>query len=77
MMYSEESRYLADADTAGFVKYYQGRRYAFAALLPREGMSIADYVASLNGEKLGALLDGMTAEKVNAGLPRFKTEYTV
>lgn len=77
MMYSEESRYLADADTTGFVKYYQGRRYAFAALLPREGMSIADYVASLNGEKLGALLDGMTAEKVNAGLPRFKTEYTV
>lgn len=77
MMYSEESRYLADADTTGFVKYYQGRRYAFAALLPREGMSIADYVASLDGEKLGALLDGMTAENVNAGLPRFKTEYTV
>ena len=40
-------------------------------------MSIADYVASLDGEKLGALLEGMTAEKVNAGLPRFKTEYTV
>lgn len=77
MMYSEESRYLADADATGFVKYYQGRRYAFAALLPRAGISIADYVASLDGEKLGALLDGMTAETVNAGLPRFKTEYSV
>ena len=40
-------------------------------------MSIADYVALLDGEKLGALLDGMTAETVNAGLPRFKTEYSV
>lgn len=76
MMYTKESRYLSDADATGFVKYYQGRHYAFAALLPREGMTVADYVASLDGEKLGALLAGMSAETVYTGLPRFESEYS-
>ena len=37
----------ADDNTTGFMKYYDGGRYAFVALLPSEGVSIADYVAGL------------------------------
>lgn len=77
MMYSEESRYLEDESTTGFLKYYAGRRYAFAALLPSEKISIADYVASLDGEKLASLLGNVQSQTVNAGLPRFESEYAV
>lgn len=77
MMYSEESRYLEDENTTGFLKYYAGRRYAFAALLPSENIPIVDYVASLDGEKLTALLGNVQNCAVNAGLPRFESEYAV
>lgn len=77
MMYSEESRYLEDENTTGFIKYYAGRRYAFAALLPNENISIADYVASLDGEKLTSLLENVQNQTVDAGLPRFESEYAV
>ena len=34
MMFSEESLYLTDENAKGFIKYYKGGKYAFAALLP-------------------------------------------
>ncbi len=77
MLYSEESRYLEDESTTGFLKYYAGRRYAFAALLPSENIPIADYVASLDGEKLTSLLENVQSQTVNAGLPRFESEYAI
>lgn len=57
LLWSQESLYLSDDNTTGFMKYYDGRRYAFVGLLPNEGVSIADYVAGLTGGKLHALLE--------------------
>ena len=77
MMYSTEHTYLRDENAQGFVKYYKGENYAFAALLPNEGVSVADYAASLTGEKLMSILDNAVSGKVNAGLPEFESEYSV
>ena len=63
-MYSEESYFLSDGEARGFLKYYEGRDYAFAALLPPEGMSLADYVASLEGGRLAQVLSGAREEAV-------------
>ena len=52
MMYSQEYAYLEDGLATGFLKYYEGGTYAFAALLPNEGVSLEDYIASLTGEGL-------------------------
>ncbi|MBP5184882.1 MAG: hypothetical protein J6113_07230, partial [Lachnospiraceae bacterium] len=41
-MSSEEDTYLVTEKAEGFIKYYKGRKYAFAALLPNEGVSISD-----------------------------------
>ncbi len=76
-MESVEDTYIEDEHAAGFMKYYQGCHYAFAALLPEEGMSLADYAASLTGEKLHGLLEG--AEKdtyVETAIPKFSAEYS-
>ena len=77
MMRGEESLYLEDENTAGFIKEYAGGGYRFVALLPDEGVSMADYVASLTPEKLSALFAGAQATPVSAGLPKFTFGYCV
>ncbi len=74
MMYGDEGTYLEDENAKGFMKYYSGGGYAFAALLPDEGISVSDYVQSLTGEKLKAILDGKQSCSVDTGLPKFKCE---
>lgn len=77
MMHSEEQFYLRDDQAQGFVKYYQGGRYAFVALLPDKEISILDYVEGLDGQQLKALLDNPTSVTVVATMPKFKSEMQV
>ncbi len=77
MMYSMESKYISDENAEGFIKYYKDGKYAFAVLKPKEGMSVAEYVETLNGEKLNQTLSDAQSISVNAGLPKFETEYDV
>lgn len=76
MMYSEENQYLEDEHAAGFLKYYADRKYAYAALLPKEGMSVAEFVATLDGEKLRNILANPTQLQVNAAIPKYENEYS-
>ena len=76
-MYSTEGTYLADENATGFVKYYKGGKYAFVAMLPNEGVSVSEYIASLDGESLNALLANPQYETVYTSLPKFETEYAV
>lgn len=75
MMFSQEHTYLKGEHATGFLKYYEGGRYAFAAILPEEGMDIQTYVQSLTGEKLGKLLTSASSRKVNTAMPKFETDY--
>ncbi len=76
-MNSQENAYLEDEKATGFVKYYAGRKYAFVGLLPKTGVTVSDYVASLDGEKLYGMLSDPSREKVNVAIPKFETEYDV
>lgn len=77
LMYSTEHQYLNDEKATGFIKYYADEKYAFLALLPREGVSIAEYTSSLTGERLNEILSNKKDTPVNAAIPKFKTEYKV
>lgn len=77
LMYSTEHDYLQDENAQGFIKYYADKKYAFAALLPNEGVSVTDYIASLDGEKLHAMLENPVDVKVYAAIPEFESEYDV
>ena len=77
MMYSEENKYLEDKHATGFIKYYKDRKYAFAALLPKEGTTVSEYIASLDGEHLNELLTNAKSVFVNTSIPKFETEYDV
>ena len=74
MMCHFESDYLEDDSSKGFIKYYKGRKYAFATILP-DG-NIEDYISSLSAEKISRLLAGQTPANVYTELPKFSYEYS-
>ncbi len=76
-MYGEEMHYLEDEYATGFIKYYKDRKYAFAALLPNENVSVSDYISSLNGVHLNELLSNPQQTIVNTSIPKFETQYSV
>ena len=74
MMYSDEGGYFEDENTTGFVKNYKGGEYAFMALLPKEGTDMADYVASIDGEKLNKLWSERGGD-ASVCIPEFTYDY--
>ena len=70
-MTSTEATYLEDAQATGFVKPYADGTYTFVALLPNQGVSVDDYLASLTGDKWLQLLASAKAESTAASLPSF------
>lgn len=76
-MHGEERTYLEDEKATGFMKPYEGGKYAFVALLPKEGVSVSEYVASLDGTALHNLLSNPTNVKVITSIPKFETAYDV
>ena len=77
MMHSDEHTYLEDDLATGFIKYYKDRRYAFAAMLPNEDVTVSQYVDSLTGEHLRDLLSNPQEVAVVAAIPKFETEYSI
>ncbi len=76
-MYSSESTYLEDDNATGFIKYYKRGKYAFVALLPKENVSVSEYIATLDGESLHKLLSNPQRAEVDAAIPKFECEYGV
>ena len=76
-MYGSEGTYLEDEKATGFMKRYKGGKYAFVAMLPNEGVSVSEYIASLDGESLNALLANPQYATVHTSIPKFETEYKV
>ena len=73
LMYSEEWAYLETDNATGFLKYYKDGKYAFCAILPEEGIKMADFIDSLDGEKLCDILKSLRTETVYAAIPKFET----
>jgi len=76
LMYGSEGRYIEDEGAVGFMKSYYGGKYAFVALLPREGVGLSDYLSTLSGERLNALLTSPEYTEVKTAIPKFEAEYS-
>ena len=74
-MYAKEHSYLRDELAEGFLKYYSGGKYAFAALLPNAGVTLAEYLRELDGEGLYSILSSAESRAVRTSLPKFEVEY--
>ena len=71
MMYSDEHTYLENNFCTGLIKYYTEEKYAFAALLPNEDITIYQLIDRLDGETFHELLSERTSAEVEAGIPAF------
>lgn len=75
MMRSAEDSYLEGELATGFVKPYEGYDYAFVGLLPAEGVSVEELLASLDGDALEELLTPVAGAAAEIGLPKFTSSY--
>ncbi len=69
-----EAYYLDDGMATGFLKDYAGGRYRFVALLPNEGVSMQDYLASLTGEGLLRTVQNAEQTQVAVQLPKLQVQ---
>lgn len=76
-MSGTEGIFIKDGEASGFVKYYEGQRYAFLAMLPGEGETLEAYLSGLTEERLCALAEGTNWERkqVKVTMPKFSLSY--
>ena len=77
MMHKTEQHYLDDSLATGFVKDYAGGRYCYAALLPNEGVSMEEYLASLTGASLLNSLANAEECRISTAMPKYKLETSI
>ena len=73
MMECRDTGYLEDESAAGFLKNYRGGRYCFMALLPREDLTLEDYLKNLTGEQLLETVGQAQEIPVKITMPKFET----
>lgn len=74
-LFGSEYQYLEREGCIGFLKPYEGGQYAFAALLPQDGMTPKELLSTLDGATLQALLSNPSEEKVDTVIPKFETDF--
>ena len=78
MLSSEENWYLSSNTAQGFLKYYEGGKYAFMAMLPDdETVSINDYIASLSDDAFVQFFESRVRESVDTVTPAFTFDYSI
>ena len=75
-MYSDEYGYIKMDNAKGFIKPYEGGRFSFAAILPDEGVDIADFVKALDGKTFLTAINSAEECRVLTQMPKFKTEFS-
>lgn len=78
MLASTETVYLSNDDATGFLKYYDGERYAFMAVLPNDSeLPLAEFVNSLEDSWLNSFYQSAEKSKVEVQMPCFSAEYKI
>lgn len=69
--------YIDDGNSEGIYKYYKDKKYAFAAILPDENISVNDYISGLTAEKLNELLSDSKKNKeyASVNIPKFSYDF--
>lgn len=74
-MHSTEYLYLENKDITGFIRPYAENRYAFVALLPKEGKNVGECLLDFSAQSLRDLLTNPQQTAVQAVLPKFEKAY--
>lgn len=76
-MSSIEDLYLEGETCTGFLKPYRTDDFVFAALLPREGISIEEFLSTVNGQYMSTLFDNASEATVYVTMPKFTSDVSL
>ena len=75
-MTSGEMKYVTDGEAVGFIKPLESDcKYEFAAILPPEGTTPAEYLSGLSGASLRSMLKDEREVEMKTSIPKFSIEY--
>lgn len=74
-MLKGEKQYIENENATGFISPYKDERFSFVALLPKEGMSLEEYVSNLTGQEFLDIVDLESQEVCLSYLPEFSYNY--
>ncbi|MCR5204562.1 MAG: serpin family protein [Lachnospiraceae bacterium] len=78
MMSSEENIYFETENEKGFLKYYEGDKYAFMAILPLdEKISVNDYIKNLSDDAFTEFYKNAYYTDVDTVTPAFTFDYSI
>ena len=70
--------YLKNELATGFIKAYKGNEFSYMALLPNEGVSLEQLIASLTSEEVQKLSQHNSYDAdVYIGIPKYEAEYSI
>jgi serpin B len=72
-----QEQFIAGTQETGVLLPYDDGKFGFLALLPEEGVSVRDYIASLDGQSIKSLLDSAQQTNLQLSLPKFEAEYAI
>lgn len=76
LMNSTEHTYLENDSVTGFMRPYKGGEYSFVGLLPKDGKTVADCIAELDGDALKALFAQKEDVSVDVAIPKFSADFS-
>lgn len=77
MMRSSEHKYISGKNCTGFIKDYAGGAYSYAAVLPDAGVSLEDFLSSLDGDGFLSLVNNTTRATVVTAMPKYRLDYSL
>lgn len=75
MLNGREYSYLQDDKATGMMKYYEGSKFAFAAILPNKDISVEQYMSAMTGESFVKLIQSAENKEVLTKMPEFSYDY--
>lgn len=75
MLNGREYSYLQDDKATGMMKYYEGSKFAFAAILPNKDVSVEQYMSAMTGESFVKLIQSAQNKEVLTKMPEFSYDY--
>jgi len=74
---STENSYMSTNEMIGIKKTYEGGRYSFIGILPKNNIQISSFIQDLTSENLNKLLKSETNKKTNVNIPKFTYDYNI
>ncbi len=76
MLESKEYQYVEDGKAVGVIKSYEGNKYAFMGILPKDGVTVKEYLDGMTGEDFLKLYQGHSYHDVLTKIPEFSYDYS-